>query len=57
MLDVDVVQAVEANKFSVQSVSTVQDAIELFTGKSAASILDAVRATLARFRKAAGFGL
>lgn len=56
MLDVDVVQAVEADKFSVQSVTSVQEAIELFTGKPAAQVLDAVRATLARFRKAAGYG-
>jgi predicted ATP-dependent protease len=57
MLDVDVVQAVEAGKFSVQSVSTVKDAIELLTGQPALTVLDAVRATLARFRKAAGFNL
>ena len=54
MLDVDVVAAVEADKFSVQAVSSVQDAIELFTGKPAGAVLDAVRMTLARFRKAAG---
>jgi len=56
MLDLDVVAAVEKGTFSVQSVSSVQDAIELFTGKPSAVVLDAVRATLARFRKAAGLG-
>ncbi|HIE70152.1 MAG TPA: hypothetical protein EYP98_08205, partial [Planctomycetes bacterium] len=50
----DVVAAVAANKFSVRAVSSVQDAIELFTGKPAGIVLDAVHATLARFRKAAG---
>ena len=55
MLDVDVVRAVEAGTFTVMAVSSVQEAIELFTGKPAALVLDAVRATLARFRKAAGF--
>lgn len=54
MLDTDVVAAVAANKFSVRAVSSVQDAIELFTGKPAGIVLDAVHATLARFRKAAG---
>jgi predicted ATP-dependent protease len=54
MLDVDVVRAVAAGTFSVQAVSSVQDAIELFTGRPAAVVLDAVRATLARFRRAAG---
>lgn len=54
MLDIDVVAAVEAGTFSVQAVSSVQDAIELFTGKPAAIVLDKVRATLARFRKSAG---
>lgn len=53
MLDVDVVHAVEAGTFSVEAVSTVEDAIELFTGKPAATILDAVRTTLTRFRTAA----
>jgi hypothetical protein len=54
MLDTDVVAAVAANKFSVRAVSSVRDAIELFTGKPAGIVLDAVHATLARFRKAAG---
>ena len=54
MLDVDVVAAVEKGTFSVQTVTSVEDAIELFTGKPAVMVLDAVRETLARFRKAAG---
>ena len=53
MLDADVVKAVEDGKFSVQTVGSVEDTIELFTGKPASFMLDAVRATLARFRVSA----
>jgi len=51
MLDVDVVQAVEADTFSVQAVNSVQDAIELFTGRPASEVMDLARETLIRFRK------
>ncbi|HEB54430.1 MAG TPA: ATP-binding protein [bacterium] len=54
MLDVDVVQAVEDGTFAVHAVSSVQDAIELFTDRPAGEVLDLVRATLARFRQLAG---
>ena len=54
MLDRDVVQAVEAGTFSVQSVASVQDAIEVFTGRTSTEVLDLVRETLRRFRTLAG---
>ena len=50
MLDVDVVQAVEADAFAVHAVSTVQEALELFTQRPAVEVLDLVRETLRRFR-------
>ena len=51
MLDVEVVQAVEADNFTVAAVRDVQDALELFTGRPAAEVLDLARETLARFRE------
>ncbi len=51
MLDVEVVQAVEADNFTVEAVRDVQDALELFTGRPAAEVLDLARETLARFRE------
>ena len=51
MLDVDVVQAVEADAFTVQAVNTVQEALELFTLRPAAEVMELVRETLQRFRK------
>lgn len=54
MLDRDVVRAVEQGQFVVHAIRDVQQAIELFTGQPASVVLDQVRETLARFRKAAG---
>lgn len=56
MLDTDVVEAVEAGTFSVQAIGSVEDAIEVFTGKPASIVLDAVRETLRKWRVAAGNG-
>ncbi|MEC8253699.1 MAG: AAA family ATPase [Planctomycetota bacterium] len=50
MLDVDVVQAVETDAFTVQAVNSVQEAIELFTQRPASEVLDLARETLRRFR-------
>jgi len=51
MLDVDVVQAVKADTFSVQAVTSVQEAIELFTQRKADEVLELARATLRTFRR------
>ena len=51
MLDVDVVQAVKADTFSVQAVTSVQEAIELFTQRKAGEVLELARATLRTFRR------
>jgi len=51
MLDVDVVQAVQADTFSVQAVTSVQEAVELFTQRPAAEVLELARETLRSFRR------
>jgi ATP-dependent Lon protease len=53
MLDTDVVHAVEAGTFSVQAVSNVHEAIEVFTGLSATAVLVRVRDALQQFRERA----
>ena len=51
MLDVDVVQAVEADTFSVQAVGSFEEALELFTQRPAKEVLELARETLASFRR------
>lgn len=54
MLDADVVRAVERNEFAVYAVSSVADAIEVFTGLPGRDVLERVRGTLREFRACAG---
>ncbi len=50
MLDSEVVDAVAAGEFTVWSVATVRDAIEVFTGLPGDDVLARVRTTLQQFR-------
>lgn len=54
MLDADVVHAVERGEFAVYAVSSVADAIEVFTGVTGREVLERVRGTLREFRVVAG---
>jgi predicted ATP-dependent protease len=50
MLDPEVVDAVARKRFAIYAVRTVAEAVQLFTGWPGEQVLDAVRATMRRFR-------
>ncbi|MCA8948067.1 MAG: AAA family ATPase [Planctomycetes bacterium] len=54
MLDADVVQAVERGEFHIYAVSSLVEALALFTDLDGAEVLARVRAALAEFRRVAG---
>ncbi|HEX6813846.1 MAG TPA: AAA family ATPase [Planctomycetota bacterium] len=56
MLDLEVVDAVERGDFRVHAVSSVQDAIEVFTGLPGAEVLQRVKKALQELREIAARG-
>ncbi|MBL9079394.1 MAG: AAA family ATPase [Planctomycetes bacterium] len=54
MLDREVVDAVARGEFTVAAVATVDEAIQVFTGRPAREVLEGVRVTLQQFRQRAG---